>query len=69
MILLHVTVLGMLQLASVDVTGALDMYVDRGDWETCIKLAKQQVTVSLRDKISIEKRAGNCLTEVYIGIE
>ena len=32
-----------LQLAGVDVVAALDMFVDRGEWEKCLQTAEQQV--------------------------
>ena len=31
------------QLAGVDVVAALDMYVERGEWQKCIETAEQQV--------------------------
>ncbi len=34
-----------LQLAGVDVVAALDMFVERGEWEKCIATAEQQVGV------------------------
>lgn len=33
-----------LQLIDVDVIGALDMYVEQGQWDRCIQEAEQQVT-------------------------
>jgi hypothetical protein len=34
----------MLQLANVDVIGALDMFADKGEWDKCLQMAEQQVT-------------------------
>jgi intraflagellar transport protein 172 len=33
------------QLANVDVVGALDMYVEKGEWEKCLETASKQVSV------------------------
>lgn len=33
----------LLQLANVDVVGALDMYVEKGEWEKCLETAAKQV--------------------------
>ena len=35
-----------LQLASVDVVGALDMYIEKGQWEKCIETAASHVTIT-----------------------
>ena len=32
-----------LQLASVDVEGALNMYIEKGEWQKCLDTAEQQV--------------------------
>lgn len=39
----YVTSVCVFQLASVDVMGALDMYMERGQWEKCLETAEQQV--------------------------
>ena len=33
----------LLQLASVDVIGALDMFAEKGEWSKCLQTAEQQV--------------------------
>ena len=33
----------LLQLASVDVEGALNMYIEKGEWQKCLDTAEQQV--------------------------
>ena len=37
----------LLQLAGVDVMAALDMFVERGEWEKCLQTAEQQVYIYL----------------------
>ena len=41
--LFFMVIIFLLQLASVDVEGALNMYIEKGEWQKCLDTAEQQV--------------------------